>query len=45
MFHEMQLINFMTTLHEDTRLHLEGTSIEKLPQRTLGLIQNPTSLN
>lgn len=40
MFHEMQLINFMTTLHEDTRLHLEGTSTEKLPQRTLGLIQN-----
>lgn len=45
MLHEMQLINFMTTLHEDTRLHLEGTSTEKLPQRTLGLIQNPSSLN
>lgn len=45
MLHEMQLINFMTTLHEDTRLHLEGTSIEKLPQRTLGLIQNTSSLN
>jgi hypothetical protein len=39
MQHEIQLINFMATVHEDARLHLEGASIEKLPERTLGLIQ------
>ena len=39
MHHEIQLINFMTTIHEDARLHLEGASTEKLPERTLSLIQ------
>jgi transposase-like protein len=36
---EIQLINFMTTVHEDTRLHLDGASTENLPERTLSLIQ------
>jgi len=39
MQHEIQLIKFMTTAHEDARLHLEGVTTEKLPERTLGLIQ------
>lgn len=39
MQHEMQLIRFMTTVHEDARLHLEGATTESLPQRTLNLIQ------
>lgn len=36
---EIQLINFMTTVHEDARLNLEGASTENLPERTLSLIQ------
>jgi hypothetical protein len=39
---EMQLLQFMTTVHEDARLNLEETSEEKLPQRTLNLIQSLT---
>lgn len=39
MQHEIQLIKFMTTVHEDARLHLEGATTEKLPERTLNLIQ------
>jgi len=39
MQHEIQLIKFMTTVHEDARLHLEGAITEKLPERTLSLIQ------
>lgn len=39
MQHEMQLIRFMTTIHEDTRLYREGATTENLPQRTLNLIQ------
>ena len=39
MQHEMQLIQFMTTVHEDARLHLEGATTGKLPERTLSLIQ------
>ena len=39
MQHEIQLIKFMTTVHEDARLHLEGATNEKLPERTLSLIQ------
>ena len=39
MQHEIQLIKFMTTVHEDARLHLEDASAEKLPERTLSLIQ------
>jgi len=38
MQHEMQLIRFMTTVHEDARLHLEGVTKENLPERTLNLI-------
>jgi len=41
--HEIQLINFMTTVHEDARLHLEGATTEKLPERTLSLIQQKDS--
>jgi hypothetical protein len=37
---EIQLIHFMTTVHEDARLNMEeGASSEKLPERTLRLIQ------
>jgi hypothetical protein len=38
MKHEMQLIRFMTTVHEDARLHLEGATTDSLPERTLNLI-------
>ena len=39
--HELQLIKFMTTIHEDTHRHLEeGTSSESIPEKTLRLIQN-----
>ena len=37
--HEIQLINFMTTVHEDARLYLEGVTTENMPERTLKLIQ------
>lgn len=40
MHHEIQLINFMTTVHEDARLQLEEATTEKLPERTLRLIQH-----
>ena len=39
---EMQLLKFMTTVHEDARLNLEETSEQKLPQKTLNLIQSLT---
>ena len=39
MQHEIQLIQFMTTVHEDARLNMEGANTEKLPERTLSLIQ------
>ncbi|MGZ8224692.1 MAG: hypothetical protein ACXW0H_06820 [Methylobacter sp.] len=39
MRHEMQLIRFMATVHEDARLYLEGRTTEKLPGNTLNLIQ------
>lgn len=39
MHHEMQLITFMTTVHEDSRLYLEGTTTDNIPQKTLNLIQ------
>lgn len=38
MQHEMQLIRFMTAVHEDARLHLEGMTTDSLPERTLNLI-------
>lgn len=37
---EMQLIQFMTTVHEESRLFLEGEKLENLPEKTLALIQN-----
>jgi hypothetical protein len=37
--HEIQLINFMTTVHEDARLYLEGVTTENIPEKTLSLIQ------
>ena len=39
MHYEMQLITFMSTVHEDARLHLEGATVENLPEKTLRLIQ------
>ncbi|MCL7420947.1 MAG: hypothetical protein M8364_08600 [Methylobacter sp.] len=40
MQHEMRLIKFMTTVHEDARLHLEeGAAAGKMPEKTLRLIQ------
>jgi hypothetical protein len=39
MRYEMQLINFMTTVHEDARQHLENATAEKFPEKTLSLIQ------
>ena len=38
--HEMQLIDFMTTVHEEARRYLEGTSSNPLPEKTLNLIQS-----
>ncbi len=40
MRHEMQLIQFMTTVHEDAQHYLEDGNREKLPEKTLNLIQN-----
>lgn len=37
--HELRLINFMSTVHEDARLFLEGSNTENLPLKTLGLIR------
>ena len=39
MRYEMQLIHFMTTVHEDARLHLENATAETFPEKTLSLIQ------
>ncbi len=36
---EAQLIKFMTTIHEETRLHCTGTVSAKLPEQTLRLIK------
>jgi len=36
---EMQLINFMAAVHEDARLQLESGQTQRLPERTLGLLQ------
>ena len=40
MHFEMQLLQFMTTVHEDARLNFEQSSGENLPQKTLNLIQS-----
>lgn len=39
MKYEMQLIQFMTTVHEDAKLHLAGVTVQSLPENTLKLIQ------
>ena len=36
---EIQLIRFMSTVHEDARLYLEGKTKEVLPERTLKFIE------
>ena len=36
---EMQLLQFMTTVHEDARLSLEQSSEQNLPKNTLNLIE------
>ncbi|MEY2667265.1 MAG: hypothetical protein RLZZ384_1436 [Pseudomonadota bacterium] len=36
---EIQLIRFMSTVHEDARLYLEGKNKEVLPERTLKFIE------
>jgi hypothetical protein len=40
---EARLIKFMTTLHEEARLHRAGTLGEKLPENTLKLISQDNS--
>jgi transposase-like protein len=39
MLTEMQLITFMTTVHEDSRAYLEGKTISQLPENTLRLLE------
>jgi S-adenosylmethionine synthetase len=39
MHYEMQLLTFMTTVHEEARLHLEEGKKDKLPEKTLLLLQ------
>jgi ABC-type Zn uptake system ZnuABC Zn-binding protein ZnuA len=39
MKYEMQLITFMTTVHEDAQLQLQGSNAKSLPENTLNLIQ------
>lgn len=41
--YEMQLIQFMAAVHEDARLHLEDTTVRKLPESTLKLLQQQSS--
>jgi len=36
---EMQLITFMTTVHEDSRAYLEGKAAGQLPENTLRLLE------
>ncbi|MDP2903996.1 MAG: hypothetical protein Q8N96_12980 [Methylovulum sp.] len=38
---EMRLINFMTAVHDDACLPLEGDRCKKLPEKTLELLQQP----
>lgn len=39
MQHEMQLIRFMATVHEDARLFLEDKTTEQMPKKTLELLE------
>ena len=43
MCREMQLIQFMTTVHEDASSHLQNDSLETLPEKTLSLIKLSTA--
>jgi transposase-like protein len=45
MRHEMRLITFMTTIHEDARLYLEGQTTEHLPENTLKLIHKKSDID
>lgn len=36
---EMQLIQFMSTVHEDARLYLAGETTAQLPEKTLAMLQ------
>ncbi|GAB6139612.1 hypothetical protein JCM14076_03410 [Methylosoma difficile] len=38
---EMQLITFMTAVHDDARLQLQGDATDNLPAKTLGLLKSP----
>ena len=40
---EVQLIQFMTTVHEDASSHLQNDSLETLPEKTLSLIKLSTA--
>ncbi|MBT9099223.1 hypothetical protein KFZ76_16130 [Methylovulum psychrotolerans] len=39
MHYEMQLLHFMTTVHDEARLHKEGQGQSRLPEKTLSLLQ------
>ncbi|MGR9087164.1 MAG: hypothetical protein ACU841_08830 [Gammaproteobacteria bacterium] len=39
---EMRLLRFMTAVHEDARRHLEDTTTETMPEKTLKLLQEPS---
>jgi hypothetical protein len=41
--YEMQLIQFMTAVHEDARVHLEDAALRKLPESTLYLLRQQSS--
>ncbi len=40
MRHELQLIRFMTTVHEDARLYASGKTAASLPENTLKLLED-----
>jgi hypothetical protein len=41
--YEMELIRFMTAVHEDARLHLESAGLRKLPESTLNLLRQQSA--
>lgn len=41
--YEIELIRFMTAVHEDARLHLENAGLRNLPESTLKLLQQPSA--
>ncbi|MDD5272096.1 MAG: hypothetical protein PHU14_05190 [Methylovulum sp.] len=40
MHYELQLLTFMTTVHEEAQLHKEGKDQGSLPEKTLNLLQH-----